>query len=68
MIQKKILMPHSPMDFSRDPVGILEKILYLPARSRSGEGRADTSIGWQTKRMILYIKDDSTNGQCYHYP
>ena len=53
MIQNKILMPHSPMDFSRDPVGIPEKILYLPARSpasrslaegrRSGEGRAETS-------------------------
>src|SRR4030042_5431767 len=62
------VMPHSPVDFSRDPVGIPEKILYLPARSRSGEGRAETSSCLQTKRMIPYIKDYSTNGQCYPSP
>jgi hypothetical protein len=69
-ILESLVMPHSSVDFSRGPVGVPEKILYLPARSPAlrDEGRAETSTCLQTKRMIPYIKDYSTNGQCYPSP
>jgi hypothetical protein len=47
-----LVMPHSSIETQGDLAVMLEKILYLPARSRFGEGRAVTLARLSTSKVI----------------
>ncbi len=55
-------MPHSPLGICRDPAGMLEKILYLPA-----VGRRKPQLVPGLNKMAQQCKDCTINSECYPY-